>query len=162
VPPATEDWAAYIAGFVAAEGTFVRCGTPPTFTFAVALGATDADTCEMMHEYFGVGAVRAYPRRKAHYDDEVCFSVRALRDLVGVIVPFMDEHLPPSYKREQYEVWRAALLDYWQHGMRRRRPCTISGCDRPQRAKGLCRHGTTTSRSTAGDVSRPTRGSARM
>ena len=38
------------------------------------------------------------------------FIVRRMRDLVEVIVPFMDEHLPPSYKRDQYEVWRTALL----------------------------------------------------
>jgi hypothetical protein len=142
VSPATDGLAEFIAGFIAAEGTFVRSGTPPTFTFAVALGATDAATCEKIHGYFGVGAVRTYPRRKAHYDDEVLYNVRAMRDLIEVILPFMDEHLPPSYKRDQYEVWRAALVDYWQHGARQRgrRPCIIEGCDRPQRAKDLCRH----------------------
>jgi hypothetical protein len=63
-----------------------------------------------------------------------------LTDHVEVIVPFMDQHLPPSHKREQYLAWRAQLLDYWDNHARRRRPCTIDGCDRPQRAKGLCRH----------------------
>ena len=65
--------------------------------------------------------------------------MRRLRELVEVIVPFMDEHLPPSYKRDQYEVWRGALLDYWEHDARRRRPCTVVGCTVLQRAKGLCR-----------------------
>jgi hypothetical protein len=52
----------------------------------------------------------------------------------------MDEHLPDSHKRTQYLVWRAQLLDYWEHRARRRRPCTVAGCEQPQRAKGVCRH----------------------
>ena len=40
------------------------------------------------------------------------FAVRAFRELVDVVVPFLDEHLPPSYKRTQYETWRAQLLAY--------------------------------------------------
>jgi hypothetical protein len=142
VSPATDALAEFIAGFVAAEGTFGRSGTPPTFRFAIGLGASDSDSCRQLQRYFGVGTIHTSPRRKSHYDDEVTYQVRALRDLIDLVVPFMDEHLPPSYKREQYEVWRAALLDYWQHGARQkgRRPCTIDGCDRPQRAKGLCRH----------------------
>jgi hypothetical protein len=63
-----------------------------------------------------------------------------MKDLGEVVVPFMDEHLPPSHKREQYLVWRAQSLDYWEHRARRRRPCTIEGCAQPQRAKGVCRH----------------------
>jgi hypothetical protein len=95
-----------------------------------------------LHDHLGCGRIARHGRRKPHYDDEVVFVVKRLRDLVEVIVPFMDEHLPPSYKRDQYQVWRAALVDYWQRGARRpgRRPCTIAGCDRPQRAKELCRH----------------------
>lgn len=142
VPPATDALALFIAGFVAAEGTFTRSGPRPGFTFAVGLGASDAGTCTELHGYFGVGTIHTFPRRKSNYDDEVTYQVRALGDLIHVVVPFMDEHLPPSYKRQQYEVWRAALMDYWHHGARQpgRRPCTIDGCDRPQRAKGLCRH----------------------
>jgi hypothetical protein len=115
--------ASFIAGFIAAEGTFSRVVLPrrEAFTFAVALGATDAGACELLHEFFGCGTVHHYPRRRAHYDDEVRFQVRKLRDLVDRVVPFMDEHLPPSYKREQYLVWRAHLLDYWENPPRRTR-----------------------------------------
>lgn len=139
--PATEALAAFIGGFVCAEGTFGNYGNPPSFTFAVRLGASDSDSCERLRWYFGVGHVHTYPRRKAHYDDEVGYAVGALGDLVDFIVPFMDEHLPPSYKRRQYEVWREALLNYWMNGARRRgrAPCTVPGCTDPQRAKGLCR-----------------------
>jgi hypothetical protein len=106
----------------------------------VALGADDQEMVDLLHEALGCGRVTWRPRRRPHFDDEVTFTVRRMRDLVEVIVPFMDEHLPPSYKRDQYEVWRGLLLEHWEHGMRRRRPCTVVGCTHLQRAKGLCRH----------------------
>ena len=135
--PATE-LAGFVAGFTCAEATFVALRT--RFAFRVSLGAADAGMCHALQAFFGVGNVYEYPRRKEHYDDEVVFSVQSLRDLVEVIVPFMDEHLRPSYKREQYDAWRAELLDYWEHRAKRRRPCTVDGCDHPNRARGLCRH----------------------
>lgn len=115
-------------------------GDPPSFTFAVALGAEDRESCALLRTCLGVGSVRAYARRKEHFDDEACLAVRKLRDLVEVIVPFMDAHLPPSHKRVQYLVWREQLIDYWENRARRVRPCTVEGCEKPQRAKGVCRH----------------------
>jgi hypothetical protein len=138
VLPAT-DLANFVGGFVAAEGTFTTAGSPPSFTFAVALGAEDRQSCALLRAFFGIGHVVAYRRRRSHFDDEIRFQVRKLKDLVEVVVPFMDEHLPPSHKRDQYLVWRTKLVDYWEHAARRRRPCTVAGCDRPQRAKGVCR-----------------------
>ncbi|HEX6418943.1 MAG TPA: hypothetical protein VFZ77_10620 [Acidimicrobiales bacterium] len=38
-----------------------------------------------------------------------------------------------------YLAWRAELLAYWSTRARRSRPCTVEGCDRPRRARGLCR-----------------------
>jgi hypothetical protein len=134
--PAT-DLAAYIAGFVAGEGTFT--GTKRRHTFAVSLGEIDAATCELLRAFFRVGHVYHYPRRKPHYDDEVSFQVCKTEDLVNVIIPFMDEHLPPSFKRQQYEPWRAKVMEFWDTGMKRRRQCTAEGCDRPQKGRGVCR-----------------------
>jgi hypothetical protein len=57
-----------------------------------------------------------------------------------VIVPFMDEHLPPSYKRQQYDEWKRQLLDYWEFGIKRLRVCSEPNCEAVQRAKGPCRH----------------------
>jgi hypothetical protein len=139
VRPATE-LASTIGGFVTGEGCFLASGSPRSFTFSVKLGARDAELIDALREYFGVGTMHAYARRKEHYDDEVVFQVRKTRDLVEVIVPFMDEHLPPSHKREQYFVWRGQLVEHWTDHARRRRPCTVEGCDQPQRAKKLCRH----------------------
>lgn len=133
--------AAWIGGFVAAEGCFrvTSLTTRRRFTFQVGLGAADASTCESMRELFGVGRLVPYARRRPHYDDEVAFVVSRLRDLVEVIVPFMDEHLPASHKREQYLEWRQELLSYWEHQARRRPACRVDGCDAPTLAHGLCR-----------------------
>ena len=119
--------AEFLGGVVAAEGTFVRSfirgpsgNRRPTFTFAVGLGASDAGTCHLLQSFLGVGQVRRYPRRKAHFDDEVVYAIRSIDLLVSVVVPFMDDHLPPSHKREQYLAWRAELLAY--DAVRLRRP----------------------------------------
>ncbi len=132
------DTAAHVAGIAVGEATFVATGER-RFRFAVSLGATDEILCRLLIAYFGVGRISRSARRRAHYDDEVTYYVQRLRHLVEVIVPFMDEHLPPSHKREQYLAWRMQLLDYWEHEARRRRPCTVEGCDQPRRAKGVCR-----------------------
>ncbi len=68
------------------------------------------------------------------------FQVQALPGLVDVVVPFIDAHLPASYKRVQYLAWRDELLDYWDRDARRVRPCAVPGCGEPRRIKGLCRH----------------------
>lgn len=88
----------------------------------------------------GVGHIYDSPRREAHHDDQSTFMILSLRQLINVVVPFMDEHLPPSYKRRQYLEWRARLFDYWEHKAKRVRPCTVDGCEDPRRAHGLCRH----------------------
>lgn len=133
------DTAEFLAGFVIGEGCFTRAGDPPKFAFAVTLGAVDAALCELFADVLGVGTIHHRRRRRPHYDDEVTFQVRKLAHLVVTVVPFMDEHLPPSYKRRQYEEWRAALLEYWDGRARRRRTCTVPGCGAPRRAHGLCR-----------------------
>ena len=109
------------------------------FRFSVGLGATDTGMCHALGNHLDVGHVTRSRRRKPHYDDEVQFAVPSIRELVEVVVPFMDAHLPPSHKREQYLAWRERLVDHWEHGARRRAICTIDGCDAPAKAHGLCR-----------------------
>jgi len=136
VQPATESLADFIGGFVAAEGCFTGYGDR-RFRFSVGLGAIDAGMCELRYDALSVGSLVRSPRRKPHYDDEVQFTVQATRDLVEVVVPFMDAHL--SYKREQYLERRGRLLEYWEHRFRRRKQCVVDDCDAPARAHGYCR-----------------------
>jgi len=100
----------FVAGFVAAEGSFTSSGGGRRFAFTVALAATDGRTCDRLAEHFGVGRVYRYARREPHHDDVAIFSVQSKRELLRVVVPFMDEHLPPSNKRRQYEAWRDELV----------------------------------------------------
>ncbi len=134
--PDTDALAAFLGGFVAAEGCFTGSGAR-RFCFSVGLGAVDDATCLGFQEFLGVGNVRRYARRKAHYDDEVQFSVQSVRELVEVVVPFMDAHLPPSYKRSQYLEWRARLIEHWETRARGG-PCSIDGCANPAVAHGRC------------------------
>lgn len=136
MPPDT-DTRAYLGGFTAAEGYFGR--TSDAFAFRVAVGSKDIGMCELLRETLGVGRVYAYPPRREGYEGSAVFGVRSHPDLVNVVVPFMDKFLIESYKRQQFMVWRAALLDFWEHRAKRRRPCTMDGCDLPRRARGLCR-----------------------
>ena len=110
------------------------------FRFYVGLGATDADMCDVFAATLAVGHIVRSQRRKPHYDDEVQFSVQSVRELVEVVVPFMDAHLPPSYKRTQYLEWRARLLDHWEHRARRRATCRVAELRRAvAEGLGLCR-----------------------
>lgn len=129
-----------IGGFVAAEGCFVSSSERglPSFAFVVALGARDASACNLLQAYFGCGTVHAYARRAPTFDDEVRFQVRRFADLRNVIVPFMDEHLPPSRKRDQFDAWRHELLADATRRSTPPRVCRVEGCGRPHRAKGLC------------------------
>ena len=131
--------AAFLGGFTAAEGSFIGAPGSRRFAFSVGLGAADDGVCEAFHQVLGVGHVRRAPRRQPHFDDEVAYVVGSIPDLVGVVVPFMDCHLPPSHKRVQYSAWRQRLLTYWEERARRRRSCQIPGWAAPRRAKGLCR-----------------------
>lgn len=138
VRPATDLLASFLGGFVAAEGCFTGNGSR-RFRFNVGLGATDADMCDVFAATLAVGHIVRSQRRKAHYDDEVQFTAQSVRELVEVVVPFMDAHLPPSYKRTQYLEWRARLLEHWEHSARRRATCLVDGCAAPAKAYGLCR-----------------------
>jgi hypothetical protein len=140
VRPDTDSLATFLAGFFAAEGCFSGTAKGDRFILEVGLGASDREMCELVRRFLAIGHVYDTPRRKPHHDDEAAFHATALRELLEVVVPFMDAHLPPSYKREQYVAWRARLLDYWEHRAKRVRPCTVEGCDKPRRAHGLCRH----------------------
>jgi hypothetical protein len=139
VPLDTEALAGFLGGFVAGDGCFCITSNGRRFKFEVGLGAIDRGLCDLLQSFLGIGNVYESPRRTARNDDEVVFAVQSLAELVDVVVPFMDAHLPPSYKRTQYLAWKERLLEYWEHRAKRVRPCTVDGCDEPRRAHGLCR-----------------------
>ena len=70
VLPVTET-AAFLGGFVAAEGCFTR--TRNRFRFAIVVGSKDAAMCEIAARVLGAGFVLSSPRRQPHFDDEAIF-----------------------------------------------------------------------------------------
>lgn len=121
-----------MAGFVAGEGTFVH--TPPRrFRFAVSVSSCDAAMCLLAHDFLRVGSVTTSAPRRANHTEVVTFAVQSLVDLVEVVVPFMDEHLPPCHKRDQYLSWRKQLLRYWRTSARQpvRGPTAVVTTMRP-------------------------------
>ncbi|MGH9117401.1 MAG: hypothetical protein ACRD0A_05865 [Acidimicrobiales bacterium] len=119
---------------------YYGAGTGRRFVFPVSVGAADAASVEMLRHFLGIGYVRRSPRRRPHFDDVATYSVGTIGDLLGVVVPVMDDHLMASHIRDQYLAWRAELLDFWEHRAKRVRSCLVEGCDQPRRAKGPCRH----------------------
>lgn len=85
-------------------------GTAGRFVFKVELADDDRVTCDLLRTFLGVGTVRWYPRRAERFKDVVVYALSARADLVDRVIPFMDSHLPPCHKRQQYDVWRDALL----------------------------------------------------
>ncbi|MGQ0803647.1 MAG: LAGLIDADG family homing endonuclease [Actinomycetota bacterium] len=130
--PGIDDWAAFLAGFIAGEGCFSGHSNGNRFIFEVGLGAVDRMMCRALEDFLSVGHIYDSPRRKEHHDDQSAFMVQSLKDLVCTVIPFMDEHLPRSYQRAQYLDWHKRLLDYWEHKAKRVRPCTVEGCPRPR------------------------------
>jgi len=118
VRPDTEATAEFLGGFIAAEGCFSTSGER-RFVFQVGLGSVDEAMCLGMQSFLGAGRIYRSARRRPHYDDEVHYSVQSTEELVELVVPFMDAHLPESHKRDQYLEWRARLLDHWEHRARR-------------------------------------------
>src|SRR3954466_10985679 len=100
----------FVAGFVVAEGCFVRTGTPPRHAFTVGLGDSDSALCFELQRFFGAGNVYRYPPRRAGHEGTATFTVQRRADLVDVIVPFFDHFLPPTRKLDQFLAWRESLL----------------------------------------------------
>jgi hypothetical protein len=143
-----------LAGFVAGEGWFSSTdrgipfratGAPRRrFRFGVMVAARDLALLEMLRAVLGCGAIDVVERSApAHWQPIVGFRVDGERDLLHHVVPFMERYLLPCAKRRQFEAWRDELTSYvearpsqWRRGPS---TCSVEGCERPVRGRGLCR-----------------------
>jgi hypothetical protein len=144
-------WA--LGGFVAGEGWFTasRVSTKPRidgsprlrFTFGVTVAARDRPILFALREHLGYGSIRRIAPRQAHHLEIACLMVGSRRAHFAATIPFMERHLLPCAKRRQYEAWRDALVEEdRQHPTRFGKgpsPCSVPGCDKPVRGRGLCR-----------------------
>jgi hypothetical protein len=123
---------------------FVRDGSPRRrFVFAVQMATRDRPLLEQLRGALGCGLIGDRPPRKPGWLPTTELTISAERDLVERVIPFMERYLLPCAKRIQYERWRDDLLAY-----RRDRPsqygrgpstCSVPGCGRPVRGRGVCR-----------------------
>jgi len=142
-----------LAGFVAGEGCFTSTsagrdrvdGSRRTrFIFAVTVAERDLTLLEAMRTFLGGrGSIRRQDRGNPRWLPVVSYSISSRKAIREVVIPFCDEYLLPSAKRDQFDAWRARFDGYerahptqWGQGPS---SCSVIGCDRPVRGQGLCR-----------------------
>ena len=142
-----------LGGLVAGEGSyfssrrpvaFVKDGSPRRrFVFQLAMANRDRPLLEQLHRVLGCGQITDSHPAKAGWLPITTVSVSRERDLIDRVIPFMDRFLLPCAKRTQFEHWREELLAYLrdrpsQYG-RGPSMCSVPGCGRPVRGRGVCR-----------------------
>jgi len=143
----------FFGGLIAGEGSYIesRCGDAfssdgsprKRFGFSITMAEWDAELIVALQRFLDVGRVRRRAPARVGWQPTVTLRVQSHLANRLVIIPFSERFLPPSHKREQFEMWRAAFFAYesdhptrWGRGPS---TCSAPGCDRPVRGRGLCR-----------------------
>jgi hypothetical protein len=133
---------------VAGEGCFYTArkkrpfpdGSPRLrFVFAVAMANRDRSLLEALQAALGVGCISDAAPRKAHWQPISTFTVASLSAHLKATIPFAEQYLLTSAKRQQFESWRDHLLAYDQLHTPGRSICSVEGCEKFVRGRGLCR-----------------------
>ena len=141
-----------LAGFVAGEGSFIVTtrqppfadGTPRlAFVFDVQVATRDRALLEQIQGLLGFGSITDHASRNGRHQPISQLRIASRRAHFSATIPWADAHLLPSAKRYQYELWRDALYSYDAQRPTRYgkgpSPCSVEGCERPVRGRGLCR-----------------------
>jgi hypothetical protein len=126
------------------RGSFVRDGAPRlTFAFAVTVARRDEPVLRALQTFLGAGRIRRKPPGQAHHQPLSELSITSLRQHHRTTIPFAEQYLPQCHKRQQFEQWVEKLQRYEAEHQNRwgRGPssCSIDGCEKPVRGRGLCR-----------------------
>lgn len=104
-----DDFAHFVCGFVAGEGSFVR---GERLRFQIIMADDDAEIVDDIHDFFGVGNVYDYDRDIEEWKGQKIYTVQSIAELVKVIIPFFDEYgFYSAKKQRQYEVWREEVIE---------------------------------------------------
>lgn len=113
------------------------------FVFTVAVASRDRPLLETLQEFLGWGSISSQGSRRPGWLPTSTFCINSRRAHHAATIPFAEQYLLPSAKRQQYERWRDAVLAYevehpsrWGKGPSN---CSVPGCDQPVRGRGLCR-----------------------
>jgi hypothetical protein len=139
-----------LGGFVSGEGCFmISRKLPPfkdgsdrlKFVFQVTAATRDRRLLEALKSFLGYGSIQDVPARRSDYQPMSAFTIASLVGHHSATIPFAELFLIPSAKRRQFERWRQAMESYEkQHPLKRGRSiCSLPGCERPVRGRGLCR-----------------------
>jgi hypothetical protein len=113
--PGSEEW---IVGFVDGEGCFsisvvrnATCalGWQVQHEFAITQSAPSRAALEYVADVFGCGRIVEQTRHDNHRANLLRFSVKRRRDLVGVVVPFFEEHPLRTAKQLDFERFASVL-----------------------------------------------------
>jgi hypothetical protein len=119
--PGIEQW---IVGFVDGEGCFsisvvrnpgCRLGWQVQHEFSVTQAASSRPALELLIQELGCGTVIESTRHDDHREPLLRFSVKRRADLLGVVVPFFEEHPLRTAKRSDF-VRFASVLQLMQSG----------------------------------------------
>jgi hypothetical protein len=142
---------AFLAGVIAGEGCFTVSPLPPRidgtprrrFRFVLTMADRDEAILEALRTCIGVGSMSHEPPRHLNCQPTATFSITGRKSLREALIPFCDRYLLATHKRTQYQRWREQFTAYeqrfpsnWGAGPS---PCSVSGCDKPVRGRGLCR-----------------------
>jgi hypothetical protein len=142
---------AFLAGVIAGEGCFLvgsldaRVDGSPRLRFRFSMQMADRDEAilEALRRSIGVGSISHEPPRHLNCQPTATYSVSGRKGLREALIPFCDRYLLTSHKRTQYLRWREQFTAYeerfpsnWGAGPS---PCSVPGCDKPVRGRGLCR-----------------------
>ena len=146
--PGLEQW---IVGFVDGEGCFsvtivrnhtCRLGWQAQHEFAVAQAASSRGALDLVQRHFGCGRVQEQQRHDDQREPSCRFSVKRRADLVGTVVPVVEEHPLITAKRANSERFRAVfqMMERGEHlteiGLRRI-PSITESMNRRQRSRFL-------------------------
>lgn len=142
-----------LAGFVAGEGSFVVTRALPNradgsarsrFVLKVGVASRDRPLLLALQALLGgQGSIQDLPPAKAHWQPHSAYSINSRLRIRTVVIPFFDQFLLRSAKRDQFDRWRDEFEAYerahptqWGKGPS---TCSEPGCDKPVRGRGLCR-----------------------
>ncbi len=141
-----------LGGLVAGEGSFIittkqppfKDGSPRLrFVFSLSMASRDRALLESLQGALGVGSICDSERRHTSWLPASCFTVNSLKAHQAATIPFFDRYLPPTAKRREYLLWKAALTSFdslhpHRHG-KGPGTCAKPECTDPVRGRGLCR-----------------------
>lgn len=113
------DFAHFISGFTAGEGSFVRTKQSgrdrDRYRFQITMAEWDENILYDIQEELGCGNIHHYDARNSNEQPQAHFRVNQFGDLYKRIIPFFEKYpLRCTYKREQFEDWRQDIEDQIQ------------------------------------------------